>query len=117
MSEDEQGLEESDHHPFARVLHDHAGKEHKMVGAFGFSKSQSAAESIGLEQDIGIGEQQPVASGQVAGAPHGVRLAHPTRRQFCDVDDLEPARRRGGGNRSMISPVRSVERSSTAMTS
>ena len=27
MSEDEQGLEKSDHHFFPRVLHDHAGKE------------------------------------------------------------------------------------------
>ena len=79
MSEDEQRLEESDHHLLAGMLHDHAGKEDQVIGAFRFGIRQSAAQSVGLEQNVGIGEQQPVATGQVARTPHGVGLAHPAR--------------------------------------
>ena len=42
MSEDEQRLEKSDHHLLARVLHDHAGKKHEVIGTFGFSIGQGA---------------------------------------------------------------------------
>ena len=98
VSENKQRLEKSDHHLLARVLHDHAGKKHQVIGAFRFGVRRGAAQRVGLEQDVGIGKQQPVASGQLARTPHGVRLAHPTGRQISDVNDFEPAWRCSGRN-------------------
>ncbi len=48
-----------------------------MIGLLGFGIKQGAAKSVGLEQDIGVGEQQPVTGSLLRGAPHGVGFAQP----------------------------------------
>ena len=71
-----------------------------MVGGLGFRIGQGSIQNVGTEQHVGIGKQQPVAGGLIGRAPHGVRLSQPTRGQFCDVHDLQPACGFGSGGNS-----------------
>ncbi len=56
-----------------------------MVGGFSFGVGNRSPENIGLEQHVGIGKKQPVPSGLIARAPHGVGFAHPAGRQLGDT--------------------------------
>ncbi len=70
MSENEKRLEEGDHHCLARPLHDHAREKDDVIGALRFGIGDGTAQGIGLEEHIGIGEEQPVSSRLLAGSPH-----------------------------------------------
>ena len=60
-----------------------------MIGTLRLGVSQRAPQRVGLEVNIGVREEQPVAGRNFTGTPHGMRLAHPTGWQFCDVDDSQ----------------------------
>ena len=90
VSENEKHLEESDHHSLAPALHDHAREKDDVIGALRFSIGNGSPQRIGLEEYIGIGEEQPVPSRLLASGKHGVRFAQPPRWQFRNVDYLEP---------------------------
>ncbi len=64
-----------------------------MVGFLGLGIGNRPAQGVGLEENIGVGEEQPVASRLFTRDPHGVRLAQPAGRQFCNVDNSQLAMR------------------------
>src|SRR5260370_811869 len=55
-SENEEHLEEGDHHSLARPLHDHAREKDDVVSSLSFGVSNSAPQRIRLEEYIHIGE-------------------------------------------------------------
>ena len=65
-----------------------------MIRALGFGVSNRATKAVWTEHHVRIGEQEPVCSGLLCRAPHGVGLSHPARRQFSDVDNPEIGFRR-----------------------
>ena len=64
-----------------------------MIGALGLSVGYRPAHRVGLELHVGIGEEQPVASGLLGCAPHCVSFSNPPGGQFIDADDLQNAER------------------------
>ena len=78
----EHRLEKSDHHVLAGALHDHLRKQHDVVRSNRLGIVDRAPERVGLEEHVGIGEEQPVAGRVVRSGPHGMRFAEPSRRQF-----------------------------------
>lgn len=89
VSKNEKRLEERDHHSLARALHDHAREKNNVVGSFRLRVSHRAPQSIGLEEDVGIGKEQPLPRRLQSGRPHSVRFAEPPRGQFRNVDHLQ----------------------------
>ena len=61
MPENKERLKKGNHHSLARVLHDHARKKHHVIGFFGFGIGDRASHRVRLEQNVGVGEEQPVA--------------------------------------------------------
>ena len=98
MSKDKESLEEGNHHPLSRALHDHAREQDHVIGRLGLGIRDCPPQGVGLEENVGVGEQQPVSGGLLAGRPHGVRLAEPARRQFRDVDDFQESMRLWAGD-------------------
>ena len=64
-----------------------------MIGGLGLSVGYRPAHRVGLELHVGIGEEQPVASGLLGCAPHCVSFSNPPGGQFIDADDLQNAER------------------------
>ena len=90
VTEHEHGLEEGDHHVLAGALHDHAWKEHHVIGRFGLGIDQGSAERLRLEDDVRISEKQPLTVRLICGGPHRVGLAQPSGRKFVVVDHFQP---------------------------
>ena len=82
MAKYKERLKKSDHHPLARMLHDHAWKQNHMIGLLALGIRNHAPDGIGLEHNIGVCKQQPIPSRLLSRRPHGMRFAHPTGGQF-----------------------------------
>src|ERR1700690_408328 len=88
MTKDEHQLEERQHHFFSDMLHQHARKQYDVIGALLFGVGDGAADAIGAEHDVGVGEEQPIGIRRgFRGGVHSVGFAHPARGEFFYVDD------------------------------
>ena len=76
---------------------------------------EGAADGVGAEEDVGVGEEEVVGGGLAGGEGHGVGLAEPAGREFGDVEGAEFCLGAQLAMVSMMAPVWSVLRSSTAM--
>jgi hypothetical protein len=103
MAEDVEQLIGGEHDLLAHAAHDVARNQNDMVGALALSVGNGAAEAIGAEADVGVGEQNPfrrrsAGHGLFCGQPHGMRLAQPSRRKIGDVQHVQRRTGMRGGN-------------------
>jgi len=81
MSEHKECLKKGHHHALAGKFHDHAWQEDEVIGVLHLGVGNRPPQSIWFEEDVGVGEKNPVSSCLLAGSPHGVRFAEPARGQ------------------------------------
>src|SRR5208282_3036149 len=134
VSENKKHLEKRDHHSLAYALHDHAREKNEMVGSLRLGISNGAPQNVGLEEYIGVGEEHPLSC-RLWPAVH-IACVFPNQPEGSSEMWITFSRvgrtllsaslcaitaawcsRSFEATSSMICPVRSVERSLTAMIS
>jgi len=60
-----------------------------VIGTLDFGIGQSAPQRVGLEQNVGVGKQQPVADRLLCRRPHGMSFSQPACGQFTMMDDTQ----------------------------
>ncbi len=71
------------------------GKVTKWSAWVATAWARRAAENGGLEEDVGVGEEEVVGGGLAGGKGHGVGFAEPAFGEFGDVDGAEFVRDAG----------------------
>ena len=82
-------LKEAEDGGFIPALDEHGGKGDEMVGTGSDGAGEGEADGCGVEDDVGVGEEQIVGWGLAGGEGHGVGLAEPTDGEFSDVEGAE----------------------------
>src|SRR5437879_12818302 len=79
-----------------------------MVGRFGFSIGEGAAQRGRLKENVVCPKEEPVASGLLRGSPHGMSFSQPASGQRVDVNHFQSAMRLRGCGDSIHSLAGSV---------
>jgi hypothetical protein len=90
-SEGEHGETSKDgcHQPLAWGFKDEGERKGDVVCLGFVGEAEGALESVGAEENVAVGEEQPFGCGLAGSESHGVGLAHPAFGEGVDVDDGE----------------------------
>lgn len=89
-------LEEAEDGGFVPAMNDGGGDGDEVVGVGGYGVGEGDADGGGVEENVGVGEEQVVGGGLAGGEGHGVGFSQPAGREFGDVEDAEFFRVLGG---------------------
>jgi hypothetical protein len=67
-----------------------------VVGVSGEGVGECETDGGGMEEDVGVGEEEVTRGGVAGGEGHGVGFAEPAGREFGDVDGTDSFRVLGG---------------------
>lgn len=81
--------EQGDHQPHRQAARPGPRGNRQVVEAVGLEGGDRFLERRGSEDDVGVGEQQQLATGRGGADVHGVVLAQPAVGQVADGDDLQ----------------------------
>src|SRR6266849_8339865 len=86
---------ESNENLFPEAGHFDFTEQREVVEAAPFCERDGTAEDVGFEANISIGEEQPIAGGNLVSFLQRVWFPKPAGRQFRNMHDAEPRMRSG----------------------
>src|SRR5205807_9142112 len=81
--------EESEEDGFPESFSVNVTEEREVIEVAGLDESHRAAERIGGEADVGIGEEEPLAGRGFVSLLQGMRFAEPALRKVFHMDNAE----------------------------